>query len=77
MTEIIIIRHGETHWNTEHRLQGWRDTDLNSVGHLQAQALAKRLAHDHHHGNRPIDQVIQVISNALITQHKLWHKLWG
>ena len=57
MTEVIIIRHGETHWNTEHRLQGWRDIDLNAVGHLQAQALAKRLAHDHHQGNRPIDHV--------------------
>jgi|TARA_B110000503_G_C7120460_1_gene402259 probable phosphoglycerate mutase len=57
MTEVIIIRHGETQWNTEHRLQGWRDTDLNEVGLEQAHALAKRIAHEHHHDNRPIDQV--------------------
>jgi probable phosphoglycerate mutase len=57
MTEVIIIRHGETHWNTEHRLQGWRDIDLNEIGQRQAQALAKRLAREHHKGNRPIDHV--------------------
>jgi probable phosphoglycerate mutase len=57
MTEVIIIRHGETHWNTEHRLQGWQDTDLNDVGLEQAHALAQRLAHEHHKGNRPIDHV--------------------
>lgn len=57
MTEVIIIRHGETAWNTEHRLQGWRDIDLNETGIQQAQALAKRLADDHHKGHGKIDQI--------------------
>lgn len=70
MTEVIIIRHGETHWNTEHRLQGWRDIDLNEMGQRQAQALAKRLAHEHHQGNRPIDEVY---SSDLKRAHQTAH----
>ncbi len=30
--EIYIIRHGETHWNTERRLQGLSDIELNEDG---------------------------------------------
>jgi len=44
MTEIWFIRHGETLWNRERRLQGWQDTALNAKGHAQARALADRLA---------------------------------
>jgi probable phosphoglycerate mutase len=42
-TEFIIVRHGQTPWNVERRIQGWRDIDLNDVGHQQAQLLAEHL----------------------------------
>lgn len=32
VTRIFMVRHGQTDWNTEHRLQGHRDIDLNEVG---------------------------------------------
>lgn len=44
MTELILIRHGETEWNRQLRFQGHVDVGLNAVGHEQAQRLAQRLA---------------------------------
>ena len=46
MTEIWFIRHGETDWNRQRRLQGWQDTPLNEAGRAQAAQLARRLSED-------------------------------
>lgn len=43
-TEIWLIRHGETDWNAEQRLQGWRDIALNNIGKAQAKSIQKFLA---------------------------------
>ncbi|MGO1765743.1 hypothetical protein CAP48_08495 [Advenella sp. S44] len=42
-TDFWIIRHGETDWNAERRLQGWRDIPLNTNGLAQAEALGSHL----------------------------------
>lgn len=42
-TEILLIRHGETAWNAERRLQGHLDVPLNAEGERQAAALARAL----------------------------------
>ena len=47
MTEIIIIRHGETEWNKTGRFQGHSDVPLSAEGHAQAAALGRNLALDH------------------------------
>jgi probable phosphoglycerate mutase len=41
---IILIRHGETAWNAERRLQGHLDIPLNAEGERQARLLAEALA---------------------------------
>ncbi len=43
-TRICIVRHGETDWNLERRLQGQLETDLNAAGRVQAEATARGLA---------------------------------
>lgn len=46
MTTIILMRHGETAWNHEERLQGWAPVPLNGRGREQAEAAATRLVDD-------------------------------
>lgn len=43
-TTLMVIRHGETAWNREKRMQGATDTPLSDVGREQARALGRRLA---------------------------------
>jgi probable phosphoglycerate mutase len=45
--KIILIRHGETAWNAERRLQGHLDIALNAEGERQASLLAEALAPEH------------------------------
>ena len=42
-TTLCLIRHGETDWNAERRLQGHTDIPLNTKGALQARQMAKAL----------------------------------
>lgn len=43
-TRIMAMRHGETAWNVEGRIQGHRDIALNERGRQQARQLARALA---------------------------------
>ncbi len=42
-TRIIAIRHGETAWNVDTRIQGQIDIELNATGRWQAQQVARAL----------------------------------
>ena len=44
MAGIYIVRHGETEWNAEGRIQGHTDIGLSDRGREQARAIARRLA---------------------------------
>ena len=41
---VYFVRHGQTDWNAEHRLQGQADVPLNALGRAQAERNGRRLA---------------------------------
>jgi len=43
VTTLLLVRHGETDWNADGRLQGHTDRPLSEFGRLQAQRLAEEL----------------------------------
>jgi probable phosphoglycerate mutase len=43
MTTVVVVRHGETEWNREGRIQGWAASPLNERGRRQARAVGRHL----------------------------------
>jgi probable phosphoglycerate mutase len=46
LTRVIAIRHGETTWNVDNRIQGQLDVPLNDTGRWQASRLAPAVAEE-------------------------------
>jgi len=69
-TTILLIRHGETAWNAEHRIQGLLDVPLSATGVWQAARLAERLA------GEPIDAIFASdLARAWLTAQPLGQRL--
>jgi probable phosphoglycerate mutase len=69
MTDLIVIRHGETDWNRAHRFQGQIDVPLNATGIDQAERLGQRLA------DEPIDLLVcSDLLRARRTAEPLWRQ---
>jgi len=43
LLKLFLTRHGETVWNVEKSLQGWKDSDLTGTGVTNAIALGETL----------------------------------
>jgi len=43
-TTVVLVRHGETDWNRQGRIQGWAPSRLTDRGREQARALGRHLA---------------------------------
>ena len=56
MTKIILIRHGQTLWNVERKIQGHSNVELAPEGIAQAKLLAK---------NFPIENISAIYSSDL------------
>ena len=43
MHKLVLIRHGESEWNSQNRFTGWKDVDLSEKGLSEAHAAGKLL----------------------------------
>ncbi|MFA7440716.1 MAG: 2,3-diphosphoglycerate-dependent phosphoglycerate mutase [Sphingomonadaceae bacterium] len=43
MSQLILIRHGQSEWNLQNRFTGWWDVDLSERGESEARAAGKAL----------------------------------
>ena len=57
-TRIYLVRHGETEWNVEKRMQGQKDSPLTSRGRDQAVLLREKLLADPVIAKRGLDLAI-------------------
>ncbi len=44
MVDLVLLRHGRTDWNSQRRIQGQSDSELDDLGHAQAEAVAPVMA---------------------------------
>ena len=69
-TRICIIRHGETDWNVQKRIQGHTDVPLNEVGRTQALAMAFNAAHQRFHAIYSSDLIRTVETARMLAQRE-------
>ena len=50
---LYMLRHGETAWNTERRMQGSKNSDLTARGRVQALAMGRTLRRELEHAPGP------------------------
>jgi probable phosphoglycerate mutase len=67
---LYVVRHGETDWNAEARLQGQQDVPLNAFGRVQAEEAGERLRRAVP-GYRDLDYVASPLSRARETMERL------
>lgn len=78
MLDLWLIRHGQSTWNAERRIQGISDPPLTELGKMQAQRLAHRLhgeSFDHVHASdleRAVDTARLALPGreAMISTHE-------
>lgn len=47
MGRVLLVRHGETMWNRERRIQGWASTELSERGHEQVACLGESITDEY------------------------------
>lgn len=89
MNTLYIIRHGETVWNRERRIQGSLDSPLTLAGCLQARRMAERLemaldgeagdGQEIHYRVSPLARTLQtaaIVGDVLGIPFSRWQPQW-
>jgi len=76
MTEIILVRHGETEWNVQEVFRGRIDIELNETGLRQAELLAEYLSRLNIDAvySSPLKRALNT-AQAIASHHKLEVKI--
>jgi probable phosphoglycerate mutase len=86
VTELLLVRHGETDWNAAGRLQGHTDRPLSDYGREQARRLADELAGEEFSGIYASDlararETAEIVGErlrlAVVLDPDLREKDWG
>ena len=73
MYKLVLVRHGESLWNSENRFTGWQDIDLSPKGRDEAQRAGKTLSELIGKGEHDFDfAYCSVLKRAI---HTLWISL--
>ncbi|MDF2812157.1 MAG: histidine phosphatase family protein [Microvirga sp.] len=67
---IYFIRHGETDWNLEGRLQGQQDIPLNDLGRVQAEEAGRRLK-----GLVPLFEDLDYVASPMLRTRETMERL--
>ena len=85
-TRLCIVRHGETAWNAEHRVQGQLDIPLNNIGLRQAQAVGRALkderfdaiySSDLVRARQTADPIANILSMKILLEKDLRERHYG
>jgi broad specificity phosphatase PhoE len=76
MTEFVLVRHGETDWNTEKIFRGRADVTLNDIGLRQADLLGEYLSGEKIDGvySSPLQRAVRT-AEAIAAPHRLEVKI--
>ncbi|WP_457913495.1 2,3-diphosphoglycerate-dependent phosphoglycerate mutase [Candidatus Gillettellia adelgis] len=69
ITRLVLVRHGESHWNKENRFTGWNDIDLSDRGRNEAKVSGMLLKKERFFFNFAYTSVLK---RAI---HTLWYIL--
>lgn len=83
MSQLILIRHGQSTWNAENRFTGWVDVPLSEAGRAEARKGGERLAAEGVHVDvaytstlvRAIDTgtiVLEALGQSDLSQIRAW-----
>ncbi|MFC6725002.1 histidine phosphatase family protein [Halobium palmae] len=78
MTTVVAVRHGETAWSRERRIQGWAPTPLTESGRAQAGRIGETLAAEYdvdrvvssdlHRATETTDEILEHVDAPLTTE---------
>lgn len=76
MQKLVLIRHGESVWNSENRFTGWTDVDLSEEGYRQAKKAGEILKRNGYNFDAAFTSVLKrAIKTVHIVLEELDH-LW-
>ncbi|MBV68217.1 MAG: phosphoglyceromutase [Pelagibacterales bacterium] len=83
MTEIILIRHGQSEWNAKNKFTGWVDSDLSEKGKLEAKYAGElikntniKISISYTSYLRRAQETLNIILNVIGKKENLVEKAW-